>query len=505
MMTFQTFLHADTDKRKLTVKEKKRTRSGSIKNKLTFSFMLIIVIMIIPTVYSISVTRQHTQRYDQIITNVSRANRINQIVKVDISNEIWEIVAGFKEFQDGKQYEILDTITTGFTEMMESTEVEENRNLIEVAFRAESTLQKYVDMLGTQISMNAPVSENEQILEEVRGCASLLNDILQDFIVAEIETAAATNESIKQATRNLTIIQVIIACIVVIVAITSLASVTRNIRKPIQDMEELSNRIAIGDLEARAELPHVEELDHLTENLNIMAGKIKELLEENIREQQNLQKAEMKTLQAQITPHFLYNTFDTIIWLAESGQTDQVIEITRAFSSFFRISLSKGHEWIPIEQELDHVRHYLTIQGIRYRDILDYTIEFDESLTGRKVLKLMLQPLVENAIYHGIKNKRGRGVLKVIVKADDDRILFSVEDNGLGFTPERLAEVQAELNRNDDAEKLTAVYGLYNVNKRLKLYYDDTVKLNIETEYKKGTKVSFAVPIKSGMTGENLV
>lgn len=487
------------------MKRRKKTRSGSIKNKLTFSFLLIIVIMIIPTVYSISVTRQHTQRYDQIITNVSRANRINQIVKVDISNEIWEIVAGFKQFQDGIQYEILDTITTGFTEMMESTEVEKNQQLIEVAFRAESTLQYYVDLLGEQIAANAPVSENEQILEEIRGCASLLNDILQDFIVAEIETAAVTNESIKQATRNLTLIQVIIACIVVIVAITSLASITRNIRRPIHDMEELSNRIAVGDLEARAELPHVEELDHLTENLNIMAGKLKDLLEENIREQQNLQKAEMKTLQAQITPHFLYNTFDTIIWLAESGQTDQVIEITRAFSSFFRISLSKGHEWIPIEQELDHVRHYLTIQGIRYRDILDYTIEFDESLAGKKVLKLMLQPLVENAIYHGIKNKRGRGELKVTVKGEGDSILFSVEDNGMGFTPERLEEVKAELACDAEAEKLTAVYGLYNVNKRLKLYYDDTVNLNIVSEYKKGTKVSFVIPVEFEMTGDSIV
>lgn len=467
--------------------------------------MLIIIIMIIPTVYSISVTRRHTRQYDQIITNVSRANRINQIVKVDISNEIWEIVAGFKEFKDGSQYEILDTITTGFSDMMKSTEVEENRRLVEVAFRTESTLEKYVDMLGEQMASNAPVSENEQVLEEIRGCASLLNDILQEFIVAEIETAAVTNESIKQATRNLSLIQIIIACIVVLVAITSLASVTRNIRQPIQEMEELSNRIAIGDLEARMELPHVEELDHLTENLNIMAGKLKELLEENIREQQNLQKAEMKTLQAQITPHFLYNTFDTIIWLAESGQTDQVIEITRAFSSFFRISLSKGHEWIPIEQELEHVRHYLTIQGIRYRDILDYTIEFDESLKGIKVLKLMLQPLVENAIYHGIKNKRGRGVLKVVVKADGNKALFSVEDNGLGFTPERIEEVRAELEKDDDAEKLTAVYGLYNVNKRLKLYYDDKVKLNIETEYKKGTKVSFEVPCISDMTGDILV
>lgn len=142
-----------------------------------------------------------------------------------------------------------------------------------------------------------------------------------------------------------------------------------------------------------------------------MAEKIQELMIANIKEQENFQKEQMKSLQAQITPHFLYNTFDTIIWLAESSYTDEVIKITKAFSSFFRISLSKGHEWITVGQELEHVKSYLTIQKIRYRDILDYEIQVDKDVENLSVLKLVLQPLVENAIYHGIKNIRGRGLL----------------------------------------------------------------------------------------------
>ena len=222
-----------------------------------------------------------------------------------------------------------------------------------------------------------------------------------------------------------------------------------------------------------------------------------------LEEQKNFQKAEMKALQAQITPHFLYNTFDTIVWLAEEERTDQVVKITKAFSDFLRISLSRGHEWITIGQELDHIKNYLTIQKIRYADILNYKIEADESLLGLKMIKLVLQPLVENAIYHGIKNKRGRGELSVSVKYADEtrtKIRFEVKDNGAGFTDSRLAEVRLELSLMV-SEKLNSVYGLYNVNKKLKLYYgEQTEGIVIESEPGKGSSISFEIPCEEEMS-----
>lgn len=185
--------------------------------------------------------------------------------------------------------------------------------------------------------------------------------------------------------------------------------------------------------------------------------------------------------------------------MPKKKKTDEVVKITKAFSDFLRISLSRGHEWITISQELDHIKNYLTIQKIRYADILNYTIEADESLLGQKMIKLVLQPLVENAIYHGIKNKRGRGNLSVSVRYADDsrtRILFKVEDNGAGFTSERLSEVRNELaTGSEDSEKLSSVYGLYNVNKKLKLYYgEQTDGLVIESEQGKGSVISFMIP-----------
>ena len=249
----------------------------SIKTMLQMSYLFIAILMIIPAIYSISLFSRHTKRYDHIITNVSRANRLNQIVKFDITNEIWEIVAGKKTFEEGRQYQILILIKSGISTMMESTETEKNIQLLEVANRAVNTLEKYVDMLGEQMAENASVSENEVILEEVRGVASLLYDILQDFIVSEIEVCAITNERIKQTSLTFTRIQLLILLVILGVSVFTSIKVSLSIRKPIQDMETFSFSIASGQLNARIEQTHVPELEHLSENLNVMAGKYKGL------------------------------------------------------------------------------------------------------------------------------------------------------------------------------------------------------------------------------------
>jgi two-component system sensor histidine kinase YesM len=228
-----------------------------------------------------------------------------------------------------------------------------------------------------------------------------------------------------------------------------------------------------------------------------MADKIKTLIDENIREQRNLQKSEMKALQAQITPHFLYNTLDSIVWLAEGNKNEQVISITRAFSDFFRISLNRGDEWVQVKDEFKHIESYLTIQKIRYRDILDYSIEYEHEMEQKVVLKLLLQPLVENSLYHGIKNKRGRGTIVVRGWQEKGFLCFSVTDNGVGMTGEQLASVKAQLEVNPPhvmGETGNRIYGLYNVAKRLELYYNRADLLDVQSVYREGTQVTLLVP-----------
>lgn len=472
----------------------KSFKASSIQKTIQTSYVIIIILLIIPPIISLASSWFQTIRYDRIITNVSRTNRLNQIVKTDISNEVWDIVAGSKAFSEGDQYKIINEINSGLDVIYMNTQLIENRQMLEVAGRAMETLEKYVYMLGIQMDQDYLVTENEKILDEVRGVADLVSEILQDFIVLEIESAADTNEQIKRIAGILSIIQIIILFLVMLFAFLAQRSVTGNINKPIKRLENLSKRIAEGDFSVKVKLPQVTELDGLTDNLNIMAVKLQELIAENIREQQNLQKSEMKALQAQITPHFLYNTLDTIVWLAEEKKNDQVISITRAFSSFFRISLNRGKDWLTVGDEFEHIKSYLTIQKIRYRDILEYKIEYEPEMSGCHVLKLVLQPLVENALYHGIKNKRGRGFLSVKGWQEDSSLCFSVEDNGIGMTEEHLTDILEQIEGIVDPAELSNVYGLYNVSKRLKLYYNKNAKLEISSSYMEGTLVSFRVP-----------
>lgn len=471
-------------------------KTNSIKSKLKISFLLIILIVLIPSIISIIFSNILTIRYGKLIHNVEDANSLNQIVKVDITGEIWDIVSGKKDFNEGNQYIIIEDIYDRLNMLAKNASTRENRQLIEVARRAMSTLENYVNKLGQQIEDGLPVVEHEKLLEEIRGVSVLVYDVIQKFIFSEIEAIAKVNDSLQRSAAVLTIMEIVIFILAIAFAASTVASVAENISSPILKLKNLSVQIAEGDLEARVEPLDVEELKELAQSLNIMAGRIRDLIDENIRELKNLQKSEMKALQAQIAPHFLYNTFDTIIWLAEAGRNDDVINVAMAFSNFFRISLSKGKDWITVGQEVEHVKSYLTIQRVRYESILDFSIEVDEAMLEYKMLKLILQPLVENALYHGIKFRRSRGGL-ITLKGwiEDNEICFSVEDNGIGIQPDRLELIRSRLENGDGADEVG--YGLYNVNKRIQLYYETNRGLTIESTPGKGTVVSFRLPLRS--------
>jgi len=468
--------------------------SSSIINAIKTSHIVIIVLLLVPMMLSIIITLLNTISYDRLITNVEKTNRLNQIVKTEIANELWDIVAGNKSFDDGRQFEIIEHIRGQIMEIMLTTSETENRRLLEVADRSMNTLTRYVNRLGIQMKARFPVIENERMLDEIRGVSALVSDILQDFIVLEIESTAAQSRRIKTRALVTGITEGAIIVFALLFSVFVQSSVAKSVDESIGSLAALSASIAEGDLNARAEVPNVRELETLALDLNTMAGKIKTLIDENIREQKNLQKSEMKALQAQITPHFLYNTLDSIIWLAEGNKNEQVISITRAFSDFFRISLNRGNEWVLVQDEFKHVESYLTIQKIRYRDILDYSIEYEDAMEQKTILKLLLQPLVENALYHGIKNKRGKGLIKVrgwMETGETDWLFFSVEDNGIGITGEQLAIIREQPEDMQAAKS----YGLFNVARRLELYYNLTGLLDIQSVYTEGTKVTLRIPV----------
>ena len=210
------------------------------------------------------------------------------------------------------------------------------------------------------------------------------------------------------------------------------------------------------------------------------------------QEQDKLRTMELALLQSQINPHFLYNTLDTIIWLVETGKNDQAVEMVTSLSNFFRSSLSKGRDIITLREEEVHVRSYLEIQQVRYKDILQYHIQVQPELHDCVIPKLTLQPLVENALYHGIKLTRRQGIIAVDARREEDSVCICVKDNGAGMSPERLRQLQDSL----DSEEEQIGFGVRTVYRRLKLLFGDACRMTIDSAPDQGTTITLQFPMQ---------
>lgn len=476
----------------------------SLRSKILIAFFLVITLMVAVNTMMMMEVLRINRHYESIITNITTANRINGFIKPAIDTEMWNIVAGKIDFTEGTQYEILDEANAYIADIMFNTDSDKSRIKLEVVRRTLGTLQDYVDKMGAQIVAGSKVADNELVLENIRGVSEVVEESIQDYMLFEVQQAEQQFIGNQERFNRLVVIYFILLPCVIGFSIAAAWTISASIYIPIKKLQDLTTTITKNDLQALVSRENVDEITELGLSFNIMTSKIRELLDAKVREQENLKKAELKALQAQINPHFLYNTLDTIVWMAEANKTDQVIEIVRALSSFFRIALSRGKDWIPIRQEIEHVRNYLYIQKIRYRDILDYELDIDEDILEGTILKLTMQPLAENALYHGIKNKRNGGTIRVSAhRADGNRVLLEVQDDGVGCTPYKLAKIQERLDEDSDVISQTEQgFGLVNVNKRIKLYYGEQYGLSIDSQYQEGTRVTVTIPLQEDFVQE---
>lgn len=478
-------------------KGKRNMRTRSIRNTLRVTNVVIILATLVPFLINTLYYNFTLNQYEGIIENVYGANSLGSIVQDEIYPVIWNVVAGKTRFEDNAQYELLHRIRSRLDELERNANSGGNSYLIEVARNTLDTIEGYVDEIGQNIAENRPVRENEEILGEIRLVSENLYDVIQQFVAAEMEIAHIQNTRIQRSLDLMTFLQIAVFAAIMVFLFRNYWQLNRSINEPIYRLKTMASQIARGDLSIRVKKPEISELDELTDSLNTMAEKLGELIEQDMQKQQHLQKAEMKALQAQIAPHFMYNTLDTILSLAEDGQNEEVIKTTLALSSFFRLSLNKGRDWVSVAEEKSHVESYLAIQKMRYGAILDYEIDIAEDILHESVLKILLQPLVENAIYHGIKKTRRGGLIRITGEERGDHLLFTVEDNGLGMKEDELIKLRENLS-NYDVTNPDMGFGLYNVCRRIQLYYEIDDGLTVESEYQKGSKITLRLPkIKS--------
>lgn len=313
--------------------------------------------------------------------------------------------------------------------------------------------------------------------------------------VIPLQSVAAEAGSIRQ----LIVVSVVLS---IAFAITLHYFITRRLTRPIRRLKKNMQLAASGHLEAKVTPEGSDEIADLGTSFNTMLVQIRYLLNQRIKEQQAMKKAELRALQAQINPHFLYNTLESIIWMAEAGKKEHVITLVQSLSRLFRISLSQGKDWIPVAKEVEHLQSYLTIQQMRYRDILNYEINVSPEILEYSILKMTLQPLVENALYHGIKNKRGQGSIRIEGRLDSNsHLIFTVEDNGVGMSEERLEQLVKQLDVSEPPEQtgneVSGGFGLYNVHQRIHLYYGEVYGVRVESIHQEGTRVTVRVPCRT--------
>lgn len=266
---------------------------------------------------------------------------------------------------------------------------------------------------------------------------------------------------------------------------------SRRISHPLKNLKKSMYEIEQGNFNAHVETSGQREILHLAESFNSMIDQIHTLMQRVVNEQREKRKTELRALQNQINPHFLYNTLDSIVWLAENQRSEDVITTVIALARFFRISISKGQTFIPVKDEISHIKNYLTIQKIRYVEKFQYKIEIDPDIYDFRVMKLILQPIVENAIYHGV----GEDDLETITirgYRSNGFLVFEVENTGYGLTPERIEELHRSLEETD----VNSSVGMRNVYQRLKLYYGQEAGIEISSVPDETTTVKLIMPIK---------
>ena len=303
------------------------------------------------------------------------------------------------------------------------------------------------------------------------------------YLCTKVETANLTKET-SSFILMLTSLLVLFTLITIVVCIY----LSRSITKPISNLNETMQK-ASSNLQIVADQSDIEEINSLSYSFNQLIQKIDNLLKK-IKEDAKLQRqSEIKVLQAQINPHFLYNTLDALNWKALQHQDAEMTTLIRSLCDFYRISLSNGDEFIPIKDEIKHVECYLKIQSIRFKNQFTYDLEVEPHLLSMYCLKILLQPLIENAITHGLRPLDHPGEIHIRIFTQENNIIMTVEDNGVGMSEQMLDEVNNGLS-NQALHK----YGLYNINQRIRLTYGETYGIHIQSQLNSGTKVTVTIP-----------
>ncbi len=417
----------------------------TLVSRIRFSYIIPFVPIVFLTIFTYYNLWLSNRQYSDMIGSVVKASSFNMEFKSDFDYETYMVIVGQRDVSSSRLEEMLRSAKQVIVDLGKLTNKGESAQRLSTIEKYLSNLENYVDRINKNIGRPGTYDENIQIWEnDIQVGTSLLQESFYQYIYYEVKDLDTERESQQEFFAR--IVNISIGAYLIVIALVILVSWYFN-----------------------------------------------RLLRQVQQEQIQLRKAEFLVLQSQINPHFLYNTLDAITWLAESGEQETVVKMVGSLSEFFRTSLNHGKDIVTVAEDVHHIRSYLEIQSIRYQDILEYEIDVPGRFDDILIPKLTLQPLVENALYHGIKNKRGGGRIVIRGFEENDSLVISVIDNGVGMDKERLNQVRDGISEKAPEEK--NIYGLYNVNERIRLHFGEAYGVQIESSQGEGSVISIRLPL----------
>lgn len=458
---------------------KKRMELEERMRKVLFSTMIPMACLMIILLF---IFWQYTGQYNKLSENLAVSSEFNLRFKDDLDLEMYYIAIGSKESSDLE--DVLEQVEDAQEIMQKLRRNTYNNNGV----KSLNSLDSYLENLRQRMLQLVEIKEYDKRMEfmdsNIRIITGLIMQEMQNYIYNESMYLVQVEKSLTHRVKLLISGMAVLLIATLGILMRRSFRLTDGIIQPVNIMLDKVKKVGRGKFDMIPIEAEIEEIEELDEGINKMARKISALLE-NVRQEKEMQHlTELQLIQAQVNPHFLYNTLDMIVWLIEGGMTDDAVEMISSLSIFFRTSLSKGNDIIPLSEEERHTLSYLEIQQYRYRDILEFEINIPKELSGIPVPKLSIQPLAENALYHGIKNRRGKGKILIEGREEEDALVLTVSDNGQGMTPERLHEVQEAIRTGERAG-----FGLAAVAERIALYYGPGYGMKIFSEEGKGTTV----------------
>ena len=469
----------------------KNTVQGKMYRLILQMFVPIAAILVI--IVAMIVTRN--VMYASVSGNIVKASGFNQDFKNDVDLKMYLYVSGSS---DEIPWDDVESAKTLAEELLKNTTDPDSRKAMTNVLTLCDNLSSYMRRIEQTKWYDARM---EQLQTNIYGITSLIEDYIYSYLYYEAREMARIQTQLDYWLTIEIAFVILVTVIVTPIVLRRAVRLSRSITDPIIAMNSRVEEIGSGDLSKHTPVQTDDDnLALLSTGIEDMAERLNNQIELNRQEQIRLRDIELSLIQAQINPHFLYNTLDAIVWLIEIGKNEQAEQMVTSLSSYFRSFLSDGQDIVTIAEEKKHIQSYLEIQQVRYRDIMEYDIQIDPEIEQTKLPKMTLQPLVENAIYHGLKPKRGKGLISVTGTKDDKDIILEVRDTGAGMDPQGLNELKERVLNED-----TTSFGLTSAYKRIKLLYGDSCSFDIESVMGEGTSIRIRIPRKAEIENETIL